>query len=604
MEAYLRAQFSLVKEPNVVRCLVRQNFERNSASMFKFAEQASWLTFNNDVEEAMNMVRPYMAVNPICAVQYLHASVLSLVITTKMNDTEAVEKILEVVGEADKLVQEIESSDERVIAFAKHNMELNARAENEPVVGYVPPLVETPVPKYSRQEVIKQYRLINQIMSGELHIIRGGMQFMTASYVRAVYNIRLGLKLVETLYEQTKKDPTVHENILACIKCGYGLFQYVLSIVPPGIQWLLNMIGFSGDRQLGLKLVREAADSEGRLAPVAILGLGAHYIVIGGGLKSRANKIEKYSPIIARAVERYPHGTPFQSFAGQVHRKKGDIDSAISAMETGLAWSNKKLHAEPRFISSELAQCYFLNQNYDKTCEIMEQVLLEKREFPGRSLSAWVLATTYSLQGKYQQRDKLLSTLESYYNLTKKNMPLERFVTSKNDTVKTILDPNARTLFLLVSYFELLYARDRLNELNHQPERYFVPLLTILKEKRVLMKGASADLSGACTFFEAVFEKRLGENVNTVKEKLYTIIDAEGKVEPQWIAFANFEIAEMLWNLPDRNPLAIERSLKAAQEAKNYASEDIMHSRLNSALRQVAKEKKKQLHHKKHHHHK
>jgi tetratricopeptide (TPR) repeat protein len=582
---------------------------KKSIDMFLHAEQVSWLTCNNDVNEAMEMVRPHMSVNPICAVHYLHATLMSLTIRTLINDTDEVEKVLNIISDAEKLVNEIESSDERVLVFAKHNMQLNARAEREPPEGYPTTEQESKidVTKYSQTQLIAHYKIINQIMSAELNIVRGGMQFMTASYVRAVYNIRLAMKAYETLYTTTTVDTKIHPDIVACVKCGYGLFQYVLSTVPPGIQWLLNMLGFGGDRQVGLTCLREAADSEGRLSFVACLGLGAHYVIIGGGLKSRQNKLNKYEPVIRRCIEKYPHGTAFQSFAAQVFRKRGDVDAAIAAMETGLEWSRKKLNAEPKFVKSELAQNYFLVGNYDKTIELMTDVLKnddQKREFPGRSLSAWVLAMTYSIQGRVKERNAVLDRLESYYNLTKKNMPLERFVTSKNDIIKTLTLEDEKTLFLLISYFELLYARDRLNELNNDPDRYYVPLLTLMREKRFsIQKHASKDLLAGCAFFEAVFEKRLGANFNDVKEKLYTIIDSELKIEPQWVAFANFELAEMLWNLPDRNPLAIERALKACAEVKDFPSEDILHSRLKSANRQVAAEKKKQLHHKKHHHH-
>jgi tetratricopeptide (TPR) repeat protein len=578
--------------------------------MFRFVDQVSWLACNNEVDKALELLRPHNSVNPLCALHTLHANIMSNVIRSMASDPESLEPAMTFITETENLIKEVEISDERVMLFAKHNMELNTNVDKSPLEGYVPPLRESTIdPKtYSNEQLLLNYKVINQLCSAELAIIKGALQFMTASYVRAVYNIRVGVKGIESLYETYNTEATeqIHPDIIACIKGGYGLFQYALSLVPPALQWILNMLGFGGDRKIGVKNMREAAEYEGRTGYVASFALGAHYVLIGGGLKSRESRLKKYDPLVQRLLDRYPNGTAVLSFVAQVFRKRGDIEAAIRIMETALESAKTKLNAEPKFVCSELSQCYFLIQKYDETIRLMEKILRDseqKKEFPGRSLSAWVLATTYSIQGRIKERDDVLSRLESYYNLTKKNMPLERFITAKNDIIKRMTNQEERTLFLIVSYFELIYARDRLNEMNVDGQRYFKPLLDILqshKKKIEDIGNASKDLLAACTFLEAVFERRIGLNYNDVKEKLYTVIDSDLKIEPQWIAFANFEIAEMLWNLPDRNPLAIERALKACSEVKNFPSEDILHSRLKAANRQVAAEKKKQLHHKKH----
>ncbi|KAL0486314.1 tetratricopeptide repeat protein [Acrasis kona] len=565
--------------------------------MFRQAEHATWLTCNNRVDEAILLVKPHKKKNPLCAAQEIHSHIQKIIILSVGSDAAQVENILNLVTEAEQLVANIEASDENVLEFAKNNNKLNLIAESEPPMGYIPPPFEPEsvqkVANLSNSELIKQYRAVNHLISAELYVIRGAMQFFVASYVKAVYNIRVGVKAFEALYEQTKTQ-NLHADIVDCIKIGYGLFQYNLSLVPPALQWLLSMLGFGGDRELGLKLANESVSSQGRLGYVACFGLGAHYLLIGGGLKPRFNKVKKYETLLSQYMPRYPQSSAFLSFHAQVQRKKGDISGAISDMEIALKSASEKLDCVPKFIASELAQCYFLNKDYEQASLLLEKVLLngETAEFPGRSLSALVLAMIYSCDNKIKQRDELLSSLEKYYNLTKKNMPLERFVTAKNETLKKISDPEERTVCLITSYLELLYARDRLNDMNHEAEKYFSPLLDLLNRCEV----TNSDVQLSKMFFEAVFERRLGKvAASDYKDKLFDVLDAsENTTQNQWAALANFELAEIQWSQPEKNVAAIEKYLKACESVKGYASEDILHSRIKAAHRQTKTEKKRQ----------
>ena len=58
-------------------------------------------------------------------------------------------------------------------------------------------------------------------------------------------------------------------HLQAAVSCGYGLFHLAISLVPPNLLKFCHLLGFSGDRNVGLQALDIASQSEDMKAPVA-----------------------------------------------------------------------------------------------------------------------------------------------------------------------------------------------------------------------------------------------------------------------------------------------------------------------------------------------
>ena len=72
-----------------------------------------------------------------------------------------------------------------------------------------------------------------------------------------------------------KKDlMAVSDDALARLKggasFGYGLLQLVISMMPPSLLKVVNLLGFHGNREFGLKCLDEASHSSDMKAPLAM----------------------------------------------------------------------------------------------------------------------------------------------------------------------------------------------------------------------------------------------------------------------------------------------------------------------------------------------
>lgn len=72
----------------------------------------------------------------------------------------------------------------------------------------------------------------------------------------------------------------VLDRLQGAVNFGYGTFQICISMIPPKILKIIEFIGFSGDRTLGLKALEYTCDSEAMNAPLATLGLLWYHTVL------------------------------------------------------------------------------------------------------------------------------------------------------------------------------------------------------------------------------------------------------------------------------------------------------------------------------------
>lgn len=73
----------------------------------------------------------------------------------------------------------------------------------------------------------------------------------------------------------TQKDlVAVEEDALARLKggvsFGYGLLQLVISMMPPNLLTVVNLLGFHGNKEFGLKCLDTASHSTDMKAPLAM----------------------------------------------------------------------------------------------------------------------------------------------------------------------------------------------------------------------------------------------------------------------------------------------------------------------------------------------
>ena len=109
---------------------------------------------------------------------------------------------------------------------------------------------------------------MRNILLAELYYKRGALEFFMENYFTSVRYIQNSRSLIR---KNEQKFPGLQEH-----KKINGLFNVAFGAVPRKYQWLTNFLGFSGDIQVGVSLLKEAAE-QSKLLPMEA-ELMAYYV--------------------------------------------------------------------------------------------------------------------------------------------------------------------------------------------------------------------------------------------------------------------------------------------------------------------------------------
>lgn len=65
--------------------------------------------------------------------------------------------------------------------------------------------------------------------------------------------------------------PEVVSRLMAAVSFGYGVFQLCISLLPPSLLKLIQLLGFGGDRVSGLEALMFSREGHDMRAPLATL---------------------------------------------------------------------------------------------------------------------------------------------------------------------------------------------------------------------------------------------------------------------------------------------------------------------------------------------
>ncbi|MEQ2164963.1 Tetratricopeptide repeat protein 39C [Xenoophorus captivus] len=114
------------------------------------------------------------------------------------------------------------------------------------------------------------------------------------------------------------------DRLKGSVSFGYGLFHLCISMVPPHLLKIINLLGFPGDRLQGLSSLMYASESKDMKAPLATLALLWYHTVVLPffaleGSDTHAGLLEAKA-ILQRKSVVYPNSSLFMFFKGRVQR--------------------------------------------------------------------------------------------------------------------------------------------------------------------------------------------------------------------------------------------------------------------------------------------
>uniref|UniRef100_A0A8C9ZHU6 Tetratricopeptide repeat domain 39C n=1 Tax=Sander lucioperca TaxID=283035 RepID=A0A8C9ZHU6_SANLU len=176
--------------------------------------------------------------------------------------------------------------------------------------------------------------------------------------------------------------PEALDRLKGSVSFGYGLFHLCISMVPPHLLKIVNLLGFPGDRLQGLSALTYASESKDMKAPLATLALLWYHTVVQpffalDGTDTQAGLMEAKS-ILQQREAIYPNSSLFTFFKGRVQRLECQISTALMSFRDALDLASDQREIQ-HVCLYEIGWCSMIELNYKEAYRAFERLKTESR---------------------------------------------------------------------------------------------------------------------------------------------------------------------------------------------------------------------------------
>uniref|UniRef100_A0A8C3GZU1 Tetratricopeptide repeat domain 39C n=1 Tax=Corvus moneduloides TaxID=1196302 RepID=A0A8C3GZU1_CORMO len=222
-------------------------------------------------------------------------------------------------------------------------------------------------------------------------------------------------------------------RLKGAVSFGYGLFHLCISMVPPNLLKIINLLGFPGDRLQGLSSLMYASESKDMKAPLATLALLWYHTVVRPffALDGSDNKagLKEAKEILAKKESAYPNSSLFMFFKGRIQRLECQINSALTSFHTALELATDQREIQ-HVCLYEIGWCSMIEMNFKDAFESFERLKNESRW--SQCYYAYLTAVCQGATGDVSGAQNVFKEVQKLFK--RKNNQIEQFSVKKVHT--------------------------------------------------------------------------------------------------------------------------------------------------------------------------
>ncbi|KAG8455132.1 hypothetical protein GDO86_001370, partial [Hymenochirus boettgeri] len=156
-----------------------------------------------------------------------------------------------------------------------------------------------------------------------INFIKGGLKIRTSYQIYKECH-----QFYNSLMSRDKTYSDTHHQFEGGVQLGIGSFNLMLSLLPSRVLRLLEFIGFSGNRELGLSQLREGAAGSSIRAILCVLTLLFYHTYISLILGTGEGNLEEAEALLEPYLKKFPNGSIILFYDARVHILKGNFEQA------------------------------------------------------------------------------------------------------------------------------------------------------------------------------------------------------------------------------------------------------------------------------------
>lgn len=419
------------------------------------------------------------------------------------------------------------------------------------------------------------------------------------AFVKAGLKIRSSYNTYKQCYEIIEKRYFDSDRKLckmdfeSGVRFGIGIFNLMISLMPPKILKLLEFVGFSGDEQKGLNELIFGAKMDNALrSPICALALLAYHTMICYFIGSDEGDLVISKQMLQTYGEKYKQGVFFLFFSARLKEVSGSIDDAINSFEECENCQDELIQFK-HICYWELMWCHSFKGQWTismKYAEILSEQSKWSKVMYLYQKAAFLLMLEESDSLKKHVSEVLENVPKFKQKIAGKSLPMEKFAIEK---CARYFSQNNR---LIVPGYELQYLWNHFNIMS-KSDGLLQPILVDLEEKLSKISSIESNekirkypfyaddycllllLKGACL---RVLKKN--EEALVIFDQLLKK-EKEIKKDSYIVPFAHLETALAHYDMKDYKKAL--KLLELAKQKKGFPLENRLHFRCHSMKKKV-----------------
>ncbi|KAG8183594.1 hypothetical protein JTE90_025147 [Oedothorax gibbosus] len=375
------------------------------------------------------------------------------------------------------------------------------------------------------------------------------------------------------------------------VRMGVGAFNLMISQLPTKVLKLLEFIGFSGNRQIGLKELDEGyAIKESLRSPLCALILVTFHTLVTYIFGCGDGDIDASEKIVNEMLERYPEAALFIFLSGRIKQLRGQIDDAIETYQLSInvqqEW--KQFHY---LCYWELLWCHCFKCDWAEASRCSGILRTECKWSP--AIYTYVHASVLYMQmeeGSPELKQDIADLMGKVPGLKQrlagKSIPLEKYVVRKSNKFTTqngrLIVPALELLYIWNSFPMIAKSQELTENILCRVNNVFSSL-----EDAKDVPGVPLDDYCLILLLRGVCYTSLNRNMQA-EDCFREIMACEKRIKEDvyLVPFAMTELALIKMN-QSKGLEAKELLEPARHNYKGYPLETILHFRVHSILRQL-----------------
>ncbi|XP_040613159.1 tetratricopeptide repeat protein 39B isoform X2 [Mesocricetus auratus] len=528
------------------------------------------LFLSNKFKDALELLRPWAKESMYHALGYSTIVVLQAIMTFEQQDIQngisAMKDALQTCQKYRKKCTVVESFSS---LLSRGSLEQLSEEEMHAEICYAECLLQKAALTFVQDE-----NMIN--------FIKGGLK------IRTSYQIYKECLSILHVIQKNKHEQHFFYEFEGGVKLGTGAFNLMLSLLPARIIRLLEFIGFSGNRDLGLLQLREGASGSSMRSPLCCLTILAFHTYISLILGTGEVNVVEAESLLAPFLQQFPNGSLILFYHARIELLKGNVEKAQETFRKCISVQEewKQFH---HLCYWELMWIYIYQQNWMQAYYYSDLLCKESKWSKATYvfLKAAILsmlpeedvaATNENVVALFRQVDGLKQRIAG------KSLPTEKFAVRK---ARRYSPSSGAPGKLVLPALEMMYVWNGFSIVAKRKDLSENLLVTVEKAEAALQTqnfGDSVDdeclvklLKGCCLKnLQRPLQAELCFNHIIESEKLL-------KYDHYLVPFTLFELAFLY-----KSQGEIDKAIKALETArsnyKDYSLESRLHFRIQAAL--------------------